>query len=566
MLESLRIKNFAIIEELKLDFKEGMTVLTGETGAGKSIIIDAVGLLAGGRGSTEFVRFGAKKCVLEGEFGFRPSAELLNLLSQHEIEHEADTLLIQREIFASGRTVCRINGSIVTIAVLKEIGSHLIDIHGQNEHQELMVTENHSHLLDYFGPKELLKLKKDYQKVFHDFKQLTKEREQWVFNEQELAQRLDILRYQVDEIEAAQLHPKEEEELLEEEKKLANHQAIVEALSSSYAALQGEEYSGLDSVGQAMEKMAAVENIDESFKQIAESLSTAFFQLQEAASDIYSELDGLEYDEERLNEIETRLNFIQQLKRKYGNSVEAILDHFEKSEKELKKLENREEQVDGLSKKIKTAQTEARKLAEKLSVLRKETAVVLENSIQEQLKELYMEKVKFQVAFKGSEAADPVLTEQGIDKIEFFVSTNPGEPLKALSKVASGGELSRMMLAMKTIFSQSQGITSIIFDEVDTGVSGRVAQAIADKIYSVAKHSQVLCITHLPQVAAMADQHLYIKKTTDDERTQTSVERLVEHARVEEIARMLSGDELTQLTKDTAGELLKLAGKKKTRV
>lgn len=569
MLESLRIKNFAIIEELFLDFKEGMTVLTGETGAGKSIIIDAVGLLAGGRGSTEFVRFGAKKCVLEGEFSFDPSADLLTLLNEHEIEHDADTLLVQREIFTSGRTVCRINGSIVTIAVLKEIGSHLIDIHGQNEHQELMVTENHSHLLDYFGPKELMHLKKEYQKVFHDYKQLTKEREQWVFNEQELAQRLDILRYQVDEIEAAQLHPNEEEELLEEEKKLANHQAIVEALSSSYAALQGEEYSGLDSVGQAMEKMAAVENIDESFKQIAESLSTAFFQLQEAASDIYSELDGLEYDEERLNEIEARLNFIQQLKRKYGNSVEAILDHFEKSEKELKGLENREEQVDGLSRKIEAAQTEARELAEKLSAVRKETAVVLENSIQEQLKELYMEKVKFQVAFKGSEAADsegPHLTEQGIDKIEFFVSTNPGEPLKALSKVASGGELSRMMLAMKTIFSQSQGITSIIFDEVDTGVSGRVAQAIADKIYSVAKHSQVLCITHLPQVAAMADQHLYIKKTTDDERTQTSVERLAENDRVEEIARMLSGDELTQLTKETADELLKLADKKKARV
>ncbi|GEK88765.1 DNA replication and repair protein RecN [Alkalibacterium putridalgicola] len=569
MLESLRINNFAIIEELFLDFKEGMTVLTGETGAGKSIIIDAVGLLAGGRGSTEFVRFGSKKCVLEGEFSFRPSAELMALFSEHEIEHEANTLLVQREIFTSGRTVCRINGSIVTIAVLKEIGSHLIDIHGQNEHQELMVTEYHSHLLDYFGPKELLKLKKEYQDVFHDFKQLTRERDQWVFNEQELAQRLDILRYQVDEIEAAQLHPNEEEELLEEEKKLANHQAIVEALSSSYAALQGEEYSGLDSVGQAMEKMAAVENIDESFKQISESLSTAFFQLQEAASDIYSELDGLEYDEERLNEIETRLNFIQQLKRKYGNSVEAILDHFEKSDKELKSLENREEQVDGLSKKIKTAQTQARKLAEELSAIRKETAVELENSIQEQLKELYMEKVKFQVAFKGPEAAgadEPVLTEQGIDKIEFFVSTNPGEPLKALSKVASGGELSRMMLAMKTIFSQSQGITSIIFDEVDTGVSGRVAQAIADKIYSVAKHSQVLCITHLPQVAAMADQHLYIKKTTDDERTQTSVERLMENDRVEEIARMLSGDELTQLTKETASELLKLAGKKKERV
>ncbi len=569
MLESLRIKNFAIIEDLSLNFSEGMTVLTGETGAGKSIIIDAVGLLAGGRGSAEFVRFGAKKCVLEGEFSFNPTADLIELLEQHEIEHDASMLLIQREIFSAGRTVCRINGSIVTIAVLKDIGSHLIDIHGQNEHQELMVTENHSHLLDFFGPKELLAIKKDYQKVYREYKQLVREREQWVFNEQELAQRLDILRYQVEEIKAAQLQPNEEEGLLEEEKKLANHQAIVEALSSSYAALQGEEYSGLDSVGKAMEKMATVESIDESFKSISESLSSAFFQIQEAASDIYAELDGLEYDEERLNEIEERLNFIQQLKRKYGNSVESILDHYEKSDNELKQLENREEQVDGLSKKIVATQTEAVKRAKELSELRKQTALRLEERIQEQLKELYMEKVKFSVVFKGAEqtdAEDVHLTEQGFDKIEFFVSTNPGEPLKALSKVASGGELSRMMLAMKTIFSQSQGITSIIFDEVDTGVSGRVAQAIADKIYSVAKHSQVLCITHLPQVAAMADQHLYIKKSIDKERTSTSVEMLIENERVEEIARMLSGDELTQLTKETADELLKLADKKKARV
>ncbi|MFO8068443.1 MAG: DNA repair protein RecN [Alkalibacterium sp.] len=568
MLESLRIKNFAIIEDLFLSFNAGMTVLTGETGAGKSIIIDAVGLLAGGRGSTEFVRFGAKKCVLEGEFGFKPTPDLISLLAQHEIEHDAQTLLIQREIFTSGRTVCRINGSIITIAVLKEIGSHLIDIHGQNEHQELMVTENHSHLLDSFGPKELISKKKEYRKVFHEYKALTKEREQWLFNEQELAQRLDILRYQVKEIEAAQLQPNEEEELLEEEKKLVNHQDIVEALSSSYAALQGEEYSGLDSVGKAMEKMAAVENIDESFKHISESLSAAFFQLQEVASDIYAELDGLEYDEERLNEIEERLNSIQQLKRKYGNSVEAILDHFEKSDKELKQLESREERVDGLSKKITATQTEAQKQARELSMLRKQTALELEERIQEQLKELYMEKVKFSVAFKGSEGPDTdlPLTEQGFDKIEFFVSTNPGEPLKALNKVASGGELSRMMLAMKTIFSQSQGITSIIFDEVDTGVSGRVAQAIADKIHSVADHSQVLCITHLPQVAAMADQHLYIKKTIEAERTQTSVEKLVDNERVEEIARMLSGDELTQLTKETADELLKLADEKKKRI
>ena len=569
MLESLKIRDFAIIQDLSLDFRTGMTVLTGETGAGKSIIIDAVGLLAGGRGSSEFVRYGSKKCVLEGQFSYQKTETLSALLEENAIDEEEATLLIQREIFASGRNVCRINGSIVTIAVLKEVGSQLIDIHGQNEHQELMVSDNHIHLLDYYGPSELDQLKKEYQSVFSEYRHLEKERREWEINEQELVQRIDILKYQVEEIKAADLHLNEEEELKEEEQKLANHQSIVEALSSSYTILQGEEISGLDLIGQAMEKMESISDMDDKFRQISETLSAAFFQLQEVSSDLYSEMDHLEYDEERLNEIEERLNLIQQLKRKYGHTVESILTHYEEAVSELEKLENREEQVDMLSKKTTQLRERAVSLAGDLTKIRKDTAERLEVAILEQLKELYMEKVQFSVNFKeGSDqgTADSVLSAQGQDKIEFFVATNPGEPLKPLARVASGGELSRMMLAMKTIFSRSQGITSIIFDEVDTGVSGRVAQAIADKIYSVAYHSQVLCITHLPQVAARADQHLYIRKEVANDRTTTYVEQLAEKERTEEIARMLSGEELTQLTIETAQELLKLADKKKKQV
>lgn len=562
MLESLRIKDFAIIKEIALDFNQGMTVLTGETGAGKSIIIDAVGLLAGGRGSTEFVRYGKKKCVLEGQFNYTSTVALTRLFKHYEIEEADQTLLIQREIFASGRNVCRVNGSIVTIAALKEMGSHLIDIHGQNEHQELMMTDNHIYLLDQYGTEELTLKKTAYQKVYREYKQLVKERKEWEFNEQELAQRLDILEYQVEEIKEAQLKPNEEDELVEEEKLLANHQSIVEALSASYKALKGEEISGgLDLVGEAMEQMENIEEMDGKFKNLSEHLSSTFFQLQEIASSIYNELDHLEYDEERLNEIEERLNLIQQLKRKYGHSVEAILNHYEKAEAELKQLSNREEQVDYLSKRIKARQEEALLLAGELTELRRQTAHQLERSILEQLKELYMEKVTFSVNFNET----PELNENGQDKVEFFVATNPGEPLKPLARVASGGELSRMMLAMKTIFSQSQGITSIIFDEVDTGVSGRVAQAIADKIHSVAVHSQVLCITHLPQVAAMADQHLYIMKKIENDRTRTLVEMITGRERTEEVARMLSGEELTQLTVETAEELLKIADQKKER-
>ncbi|MFL2075759.1 DNA repair protein RecN [Marinilactibacillus psychrotolerans] len=565
MLQALHIQNFAIIQDLSLDFSHGMTVLTGETGAGKSIIIDAVGLLAGGRGSTEFVRYGTKKCLLEGHFSLNENQEVMKLLDEHSIDSDDEVIMIQREIFATGRNVCRINGTIVTIAVLKEIGTALIDIHGQNEHQELMVPESHIELLDQYGDKKLANAKKRYKELYKEYKAVKKEQNEWQYNEQELAQRLDILKFQVDEIGEAQLEDHEEETLKEEEQKLSNHQSIVEALSSSYNALQGEENSGLDLVGQAMDSMASIEGMDEKFKQISDTVSAAFFQIQEASSDIYNEMDNLEYDEERLNEIETRLNLIQQLKRKYGQSIQEIKDFYSKALAELKKIDNREGQMDHLNKRVKELETKLVKEAYGLSKYRRESAKRLEKAIHEQLKELFMDKVVFSVHFSKEmkEFKTNAAYENGMDKVEFYVATNPGEPLKPLVKVASGGELSRMMLAMKTIFSKEQGMTSIIFDEVDTGVSGRVAQAIADKIYSVAQYSQVLCITHLPQVAAMADQHLYISKVIIDERTSTHVEQLPEDDKIQEVARMLAGSEITKLTIDTAKELLALASNKK---
>lgn len=567
MLQALHIQNFAIIQELTLDFKQGMTVLTGETGAGKSIIIDAVGLLAGGRGSSEFVRYGEKKCLLEGQFSLNGNKEVAELFEKHAIDSDDQVIMIQREIYTTGRNVCRVNGSIVTIAVLKEIGNALIDIHGQNEHQELMLPESHIELLDQYGDKDLVSAKKQYESLFREYRAVKKEQKNWQYNEQELAQRQDILSFQVQEIGEAELEEDQEEEhLKEEEQKLSNYQSIVEALSNSYQALQGEEESGgLDLVGQAMDIMASIESMDERFKQISDTISAAFFQIQEASSDIYNEMDNLEYDEERLNQIEERLNLIQQLKRKYGSSIKEIKAFYKNAVEELEKIENREGQMDHLIKRIKELEVELLKVGSRLSSARREAAVKLEKAIHEQLKELFMDKVVFSVHFSQSIESFTIETahENGMDKVEFYVATNPGEPLKPLVKVASGGELSRMMLAMKTVFSKEQGITSIIFDEVDTGVSGRVAQAIADKIYSVAYHSQVLCITHLPQVAAMADQHLYISKVVIDERTSTHVEQLADEDKVSEVARMLAGSEITKLTMDTAKELLSLARQKK---
>lgn len=567
MLQELTIKNFAIIHDLNLSFESGMTVLTGETGAGKSIIIDAVGLLAGGRGSNEFIRHGESKCVLEGLFSIEDNQTTYELLSSYDIEMEDGTLIIQRDIHRNGKNVCRINGRLVNIATLRLIGETIIDIHGQNEHQELMNPERHLAMLDQFGDKELHQLKAAYGTTYTAYKEVKKAYDKWQNSEQELAQRLDMLQFQVNDIEMAELGDQEEEELLEEKNLLVNYQKITAALSSSYDALQGEENSGIDLIGQAMSEMSSIEDIDGTYKLLSETIANSYFQLQEAASDILREMDQMAYDENRLNDIEKRLELIHQMKRKYGDSIAEIKTYYEKITVELLQIQNREDHINHLIKELAALSEKVIQQGKALTKKRQNVAKQLESAIHEQLKELFMEKVVFEVQF-FNEQTEPMLTaarESGLDHVEFYIATNLGEPLKSLAKVASGGELSRMMLAMKTIFSKSQGITSIIFDEVDTGVSGRVAQAIANKIYMVAIHSQVLCITHLPQVAAMADHHLFISKMVVAERTETHVEALAEPQKVEEVARMLAGTEITKLTLEHAKELRELAKTQKTK-
>lgn len=561
MLQELTIKDFAIIQDLNLSFNRGMTVLTGETGAGKSIIIDAVGLLAGGRGSSEFIRHGATKCVLEALFSLDGNPGTYELLKTYGIDSDEDTVIIQRDIHRSGKSVCRINGRLVTIAILRLIGESIIDIHGQNEHQELMNPERHLSMLDQFGDKELFLLKKSYQETYTRYRQVKKAYDKWQNGEQELAQRLDMLQYQTNEIEMAELLDGEEEELLEEKNLLLNYQKIMSALSISYDVLQGDDVNGIDLIGNAMTEMSSLEDIDDKFKNLSEAISSSYFQLQEAASDILRELDQMAYDEDRLNEIEKRLEIIKQLKRKYGDSIGEIKSYYEKIAAELEQILNRENHLTNMTDELARLSEELVKRGSQLSKKRRKVAKDIEQSIHEQLKELYMEKVVFEVQFFKTVAtfSSEGAHESGFDEVEFYIATNMGEPLKPLAKVASGGELSRMMLAMKTIFSKSQGITSIIFDEVDTGVSGRVAQAIANKIYMVAVHSQVLCITHLPQVAAMADNHLYISKSIENDRTKTHVNALETAEKIEEIARMLAGTEITKLTLEHAKELTVLA-------
>lgn len=559
LLLELHIHNFAIIEDISLDFRRGMTVLTGETGAGKSIIIDALGLLAGGRGSADYVRHGTNKCTLEGLFETPTTKDIKGVFEEASVDFDPEQIVIQREIYQNGRSICRVNGSVVTIAILKKIAGFLIDIHGQNEHQELMHSENHMDLLDYFDYEAIGELQTNYRETYEEYRLTKKQFDDWQDREQELAQKIDILKFQTEEIGQANLTIGEEKELEEEERRLANFQNITEALTISYQVIQENEPGALELLGKAMDEMGNVEDLDRDLKEISQTTTNIFYQLQELASEIYNELDRQEFDENRLNEIAGRLNTIQQLKRKYGKSIAEILDFYEEALEELEAIDNRELSKSELSEKIMRLEKELLTQGKQLSVKRREVAVDLEKGIHEQLKELYMNKVDFLVRFEKDldELTVSDAHANGLDQIEFYISTNPGEPRKPLTKIASGGELSRMMLAMKTIFTKAQGVTSIIFDEIDTGVSGRVAQAIAEKIYSIAVHSQVLCITHLPQVAARADNHLYVRKEISDERTTTNAVLLPENERVEEIARMLSGSEITEAALQAAIELRK---------
>ena len=566
MLTELSIRNFAIIDALSISLEKGLTVLTGETGAGKSIIIDAIHLLVGGRGSAEFIRHGESKAEIEGLFIIDEEKHpVFEKMQEIGIDITDGMVVLRRDIALSGKSACRVNGKLVTIAILREIGRTLIDIHGQHEHQELMDERLHLPLLDQFGGEKIVQALSEYQRLYKDYDYAVKQLKKLSQNEQQMVHRLDLIQFQHDEIESAELVLGEDDSLTEEKKKINNFERLHESLQTGYQSLTGEQ-RGLDWLSLAMNNLEEAASLDESTKGISESISNSYFIIEDAVSLIRDQLDTLEYDPERLDFIESRLNEINQLKRKYGKTIEEIVEYGSMIEEEIETLQNRETHIVKLEAQIKSIRADLLVEAKNLSELRQTYAKQLTDHILKELQELYMEKTIFEAHFHKTAFtftdADEV-GKNGLDSMEFYLSTNPGEPLKPLSKIASGGELSRIMLALKSIFSKHQGITSIIFDEVDTGVSGRVAQAIAEKIHQVASGSQVLCISHLPQVAAMADIHLFIAKNIKDGRTNTSVKSLNEEDKIKEIGRMISGVEITDLTKEHARELILQAGQKK---
>lgn len=480
MLGQLSIKDFAIIDEITLDFKDGLTVLTGETGAGKSIIIDAIQLLAGARASVEFVRHNQDQARIEGLFFIDDEKhEVYDVLSHFHLPiDEEGNIILERYITAKGKSICRVNHKLVTLAILKEVGSKLIDIHSQHETQSLMNPEQHIELMDQFDAKKITSSKNDYLMIFNELKKAKERMKELSESEHKTNERLDLLTFQLSELQEAQLEPNEDVQLEKERNQLANYERIFDGLQTAYGSLYGEN-RGLDFLSNAMNALEQIEDVDDQLQKISEQMKSHYFALEELSFDIRHELDQMEFHPDRLNEIESRLFELNRLKRKYNKDLEGLMSHMAKMEEELEQLQHRETHLQSYEKQIDELTKDALIEAEQLHTLRKKISVDLTKEIQQELKDLYLEKAVFEVDF--TQPSGDVnwkdksirLTHEGFDQVQFKISTNPGEPLKPLHKVASGGEISRIMLALKRIFSKHQGITSVIFDEVDTGVSGR---------------------------------------------------------------------------------------------
>ena len=550
MLLEISIKNFAIIQEVSLTFDRGMTVLTGETGAGKSIIIDAMNLMLGSRATTDVIRHGSPKAEIEGLFSLEKNAELEAILTQQGIA-VSDELIIRREILANGRSVSRVNGQLVNLSVLKEMGPYLVDIHGQHDQEELMRSSHHIGLLDSFGQADFQELKASYQQVFEAYRTLRKQVLDKQKNELEHKARIEMLEYQIAEIEAADLQAGEDEALLQERDRLLNHKQIADTLTNAYAMLENEDFSSLSNLRSAMNDMQSVEEYDKDYKEISQQLTESYYVIEDISKRLADILEDLDFDGNRLLQVENRLDLIYSITRKYGGQVDDVLDYFAKISQEYQLLTGSNLTGQDLEDQLKVLEADLIAKAGELSQARRELAQVLENQIHQELQDLYMEKARFRVDFSKSKFG-----RQGNEQIEFYISTNPGEDFKPLVKVASGGELSRLMLAIKSAFARKEGKTSIVFDEVDTGVSGRVAQAIAQKIYKIRQFGQVLAISHLPQVIAIADHQFFIEKISDEASTVSQVRLLTFEERVEEIAKMLAGDVVTEAARSQARQLV----------
>ncbi|MFW3590812.1 DNA repair protein RecN [Staphylococcus caprae] len=552
MLQTLSIKQFAIIDELEIHFSYGLTVLSGETGSGKSIIIDAIGQLIGMRASSDYVRHGEKKAVIEGIFDIDESKDAISILENLSIDVDEDFLLVKREIFSSGKSICRINNQTVTLQDLRKVMQELLDIHGQHETQSLLKQKYHLKLLDDYAEDQYSNLLHQYQDVFSKYKDKRKELEELESADQALLQRLDLMKFQFEELTEASLKEDEVEQLETDIKRIQNSEKLSLALNSAHQVLT-DENAIPDRLYELSNHLQSINDIvPKKYEKLKEDVDQFYYILEDAKHEIYDEMANTEFDEQILNDLESRMNLLNNLKRKYGKDISELIAYQGKLEEEINKIENYEQSTSQLREEISRLYKEVFEVGKELSKERRRVARELRDHIVSEIQNLQMKDANLEISFKPLDEPN----QEGIEFVEFLISPNKGEPLKSLNKIASGGELSRIMLALKSIFVKSRGQTAILFDEVDSGVSGQAAQKMAEKMRDIAEYIQVICISHLPQVASMSDHHLLISKASNDDRTTTQVKELLEDDRIDEVARMISGASVTELTRENAKEMI----------
>ena len=548
MLNLLHIENIAVIESADISFGTGFNVLTGETGAGKSIVIDAISAILGERAYRDMIRTGEEKASVRAVFS---QVAPLDWFNENGVPYDRETV-IQRDIFLDGKNVCRVNGTLVSVTMLRKLGIQLMNIHGQHDSASLFDEENHLIFLDDFSSNQALR--EAYQEKYQAVSALRREIQRMTMDEGEKLRRMETLQYQIAEIEKAELEPGEDEALEERRKLLQNAERLSKGMDEAVEALYGGEESdgaaGL--LTQAEHALGRLSRFSDSFTSLHERVTDLMYQVRDAAEEAKDMRDDLSYSADELEQIESRLDVIYRLRKKYGTTCQEILDYLEKARKELADIEFADDRLEKLKQKQQKAEKEAWAAAQVLRQNRRENAEIMSARILQELKELDMPRVQFRCQFRELE-----LQPNGADAVAFYLSANAGEALKPLSKVASGGELARIMLSMKNVLAEKDQIATLIFDEVDTGVSGRAAQRVAEKLRKLAQHKQVLCVTHLPQMAALADTHMLISKCERDGRTYTSVTPLDTEGRKRELARIIGGTHITETTLKSAEEMLR---------
>ncbi len=547
MLQQLTIKNVALIEDLTLELGSGFNVLSGETGAGKSIIIDSLNLVLGERADKDLVRTGTQKARVEGIFSLDDESEITDILAENGIDVEDNEMIVLREISADGKSICRINGVAVTLALLKKIADKLADIHGQHEHQLLLNKDSHLGFLDSFGGEEVLAQRENVNLAYSYYKScIDKLNGDWG-TEEERSRKIEMLEYQIDEIEKAELQIGQEEELKQRAELLKNADMIRDNLTTNHSLID----ETLDNIRSACSLLSKISDVSEEYKELYERLDSSYYELDDISEELTNQANQVEADPYELESIEDRLAQLRKLYRKYGSDEETVLKYYDDACNELDKLKNAEEIISELEKQAEHFKEEYFKQANKLSELRHDVAICFEDRIKAELSQLGMKNANLEVDFAENDS----LTQDGIDVVEFLFSANTGEPVKPLSKIISGGEMSRFMLAMKSVAADDVMLPTMVFDEIDTGISGNGALVVAQKIAGLSKKHQVIAITHLPQLASMADTHFLISKFSDGERTHTEVKEIENEARLKEIARLAGGNE-TELAIKRAEEIL----------